>query len=280
MTILHALSIEQDSTERWSPYNDIHLTTTECIIVDDEKHEPYILLSPSGVGKISSKYGTSLQQTQVQYEEEIDFSSSSSQQDDVMRRLISTSKRLFVFLFKVGIGAYMLGFGPNQHLKENWIKYLILFIVGFHSYVVFVPNIPLIRFGYPSAVQEKVVKIVVNRTRDFEYITSGKPNWYMVLYSNLENTVKDLMVYTLTFLPSVQLKLYDEMEKQKNCEIEEFTEMVTRLYYMVPSPYRNIESALEAINDEEDPEVPDAEIRERKFNLLAEYFQLLSEYNS
>lgn len=84
--------------------------------------------------------------------------------------------------------------------------------------------------GIVVGVQDELVTIVASRTWDFEYIMSKEPNWYFVIASNFENIWKDALIYVLSILPTFQVKLYDELHKQKQMELKVFEDKV-RLFY-------------------------------------------------
>ena len=309
---------------------DVVLSTSECIIVDQHQQyshrNPYLLLSPSGLSKIQAKYGSQLAPTQIEFEEESEETSQPytharepsehnphykqqqqqqqqqhhnhqylhPTQDEVMERLVSTSKWLFFFTLKVGVAAYILGFRPNQHMKNNWIRYLILFIVGFHMYVMFAPNLAgfaQVRFTYMNNLQDKIVQTVVHRVRDDQYVITDRPRWVMAIYDNFDKIWKDLAIYVLTLIPSMQSKINEAKEEAKRAELGELEEIVLRLYYSDPNPLKNIEQALEEIEhlgdgevdgdgDGDEQEISNSEIRELKFDLLVEYYQLIKDMNS
>ncbi|CAK9437600.1 uncharacterized protein LODBEIA_P19780 [Lodderomyces beijingensis] len=262
--------------------SSLSLSSSECIVVDNQPHSsPYLLLSPLGFQKLQDHYGSQLERTTVEtYEEEENLQAQDRvrPEDEAMARLVATSKWLFFFALKVGVAAYILGLRPTKHMRDNWIQYLILLIVGLHSYVMFAPRLSQVRLTYFTRVEEKIAQVLVYRTRDFEYIVMDQPAWYVSLYCNAENVVKDVAVFVLTLIPSFSSRMHEELERQKRLELDEFAERMCVLYYRDPTPLKNIEQALEEAGL--DPDLSEMEVREIKFDLLAEYHSLLKEINS
>ncbi|KAI5957278.1 hypothetical protein KGF54_000206 [Candida jiufengensis] len=252
----------------------ITLNTSQCLIIDNPKHQPYMLLNPSGIAKLSSLFNS--QKVQILMFEDTPSETTNSQQqqqqqqqeeeplnDDILDRLVITGRSLFFFVFKIAVALYFLGIKPNKHLKDNWIKYLILFIVLFNMYVMFCtgnnriqnllnPEVALNRYqpttrsivntfrriyGLTSnagslnlVLQNEIASILTRRTYDFEYILSSEPNWWIVINSNFENIWKDSMIYVLTILPSFQFRIYDELHKHKIRELELLETKISQFY--------------------------------------------------
>ena len=252
-------------------HEKVVLNTSHCIIVDNGQHQPYMLLSPAGIAKVDSVFKlqkvkvvlhnlTNTAQTPAPAQEQ---GAQVQVEDDVLARVVTAGKRLLMLTFQIALVLLMLGYKPNKHMQENWIKYLILIIVLFNIYILFFTGenrvqrlaendidlanqppatqnfIHIVRrlararenvAGIVVGVQDELVTIVASCTWDFEYIMSKEPNWYFVIASNFENIWKDALIYVLSILPTFQVKLYDELHKQKQMELKVFEDKV-RLFY-------------------------------------------------
>lgn len=249
-----------------NPNEMVKLSTSQCIIVDNEGQQPYMLLSPAGIAKVDSVF--KLQKVKVvlhnpQTAEHEDEEDREELEDDTLERVVSAGKRFLAFATKVAVALFILGYRPNKHMQENWIKYLIMILVLFNFYVLFFTGANRVQrvlqtdpelarqppatqnfirgarglattrqnIGeFVTGMQNELVAIVVSRTFDFEYLMSNNPNWYIVFASNFENLWKDALIYMLTLLPTFQFKLYDELHKRKRMELKLFKDKV-RLFY-------------------------------------------------
>ncbi|EMG49253.1 hypothetical protein G210_0042, partial [Candida maltosa Xu316] len=132
---------------------EVALDTSQCIVVDNGNHDPYILLNPSGTAKLNSVFrsasGESLmQKVQVmmynepppaQHDDEDDEDAQqqdNNNEDDIVERLIQQARRFGVNIFKIGVVLFLLGVRPNKHFMQHWFKYGVLFILLFNAYVL------------------------------------------------------------------------------------------------------------------------------------------------
>ncbi|KAI5959260.1 uncharacterized protein KGF55_005410 [Candida pseudojiufengensis] len=272
--LIKQLEISDLIYEMYDETKSVSLSTSQCIIVDNSKHQPYMILNPSGIAKLNSVFKS--QKVQIMMSNDLSESPSTTENqehqpaeprepnnDDMLDRLVATGRSLFLISIKVGFALYMLGLKPNKHLRENWIKYLILFIVLFNMYVMYctgdnrIQNLlnpetnlnqfqPTTRsiivtfrrlYGITSNLklisrdfQNELASLLTRRIYDFEFILSSEPNWWLVINSNMENIWKDTLIYILTFFPSFQLKIYDELHKHKSREFEELEKRVSHFY--------------------------------------------------
>lgn len=298
----------------------VALNTSQCIIVDNEIHQPYMLLSPAGIAKVDSVF--KLQKVKVVLQNQTNAEHVQGEQggrrqfdDDMLERVVSTGKRLLLLVFKIAFVLIFLGYKPNKHMQENWIKYVVLSLVLFNIYVLFFtgenriqrllePGLDLARqpratqnfiqgiriltrtrehvSNLALGVQNELLGIVVSRTWDFEYIMSNEPNWYLAIASNFENLWKDALIYVLSILPSFQIKLYDELHKRKHMELKLFQEKV-RLFYdlvlLLIQEYNKKHTPSfnlpQAIELEPVLEILETEREEEKFEYLVKYYKCL-----
>ncbi|KAI5957849.1 hypothetical protein KGF57_003116 [Candida theae] len=252
----------------------VALNTSQCIIVDKDGQQPYILLSPAGIAKVDSVFKS--QKVKVVLHNSANVAPSQenereihpAQDDDVLQRVVATGGRFLSLAAKIALALFVLGYRPNKHIQENWIKYVIAVLVLFNIYVLFFtgenrvqrllePDAELARqppatqnfiqgvrtlartrqilAEFVNRVQNELVGIVVSRTWDFEYIMSNEPNWYLVIASNFEDLWKDALIYILSISPVFQMRLYEELHKRKRMELKMFQDKVRRFYDLVLS---------------------------------------------
>lgn len=233
------------------------LNTSECIVVDNGIHNPYLLLSPLGTAKLNSVFklssGESLmqkvqimmytpptptqppppQQQQQQQQQEQAEGQAQQQNDDLQRRIVDIGTRFGVNAFKLGVVLYLLGVRPNQHLMQHWFKYLVLFIILFNSYVMFFTGENrVIRFhgdfSFIGRITDAAVKRVVRRTTDLELITLNDPNWLKMLKWNMENIFKDIVMSVMSIVPWLLDKIYVEAQIADH-DTEEYENIISLL---------------------------------------------------
>ncbi|KAI5963983.1 hypothetical protein CANMA_003580 [Candida margitis] len=269
--LVNQYDISQKSYEILLNDNEkVALNTSQCIIVDNEGHQPYMLLSPAGIAKVDSVFKS--QKVKVILDNSTNLEDAAEQverpNDDILERVVATGKRVLVFAINIVFVLLILRLKPNKHIQENWIKYVVLSLVLFNIYVLFFtgenriqrlaePDVELVNqppatqnfirgirrlaitreqiVNLCAGVQDELVAIVVSRTWDFDYIMSNQPNWYLVISSNFEHLWKDALIYLLSVSPTFQMKLDDELQKRKRSELELFQDKIRSFYDLVLS---------------------------------------------
>ncbi|EMG49259.1 hypothetical protein G210_0048, partial [Candida maltosa Xu316] len=170
---------------------EVALNTSQCIVVDNGNHDPYILLNPSGTAKLNSVFrsasGESLMQkvqvmmynepppARAQHDDEEEDEDAQQQdndnEDDIVERLIQQARRFGVNIFKIGVVLFLLGVRPNKHFMQHWFKYGVLFILLFNAYVLLFTGrnrIMRIRGNFTmfNNISTTVVRRAVRRTTD------------------------------------------------------------------------------------------------------------------
>ncbi|RCK66029.1 hypothetical protein Cantr_01718 [Candida viswanathii] len=228
------------------------LNTSECIVVDNGSHPPYVLLNPSATAKLNSVFKLSsgeplMQKVQimmytpptptqpVQQEGEQPAAAGAAQlvNDDLQRRIVEIGTRFGVNAIKLGIVLFLLGVRPNQHLVQHWFKYLVLFIILFNTYVMFFTGENRVvrfqgDFTAMNRLADAAVRRVVRRTTDRELILLTDPNWLKVVKWNLENITKDIAMYIMSLVPWLQYKIYEELNNVED-PVEEYEELIRQL---------------------------------------------------
>lgn len=227
------------------------LNTSECIVVDNGIHSPYLLLNPLGTAKLNSVFKLSsgeslMQKVQIMMytpptptqppapPQQQDEGQAQQLNDDLQRRIVDIGTRFGVNVFKLGVVLYLLGVRPNQHLIQHWFKYLVLFIILFNSYVMFFTGENrVIRFhgdfSFIGRITDAAVKRVVRRTTDLELITLNDPNWLKMLKWNMENIFKDIVMSAMTIVPWLLEKIYAEAQTADH-DSEEYENIISLLY--------------------------------------------------
>lgn len=227
------------------------LNTSECIVVDNGIHSPYLLLNPLGTAKLNSVFKLSsgeslMQKVQIMMytpptptqppapPQQQDEGQAQQLNDDLQRRIVDIGTRFGVNAFKLGVVLYLLGVRPNQHLIQHWFKYLVLFIILFNSYVMFFTGENrVIRFhgdfSFIGRITDAAVKRVVRRTTDLELITLNDPNWLKMLKWNMENIFKDIVMSAMTIVPWLLEKIYAEAQTADH-DSEEYENIISLLY--------------------------------------------------
>ena len=246
----YELTLEVDGVTKSATLN-----RSECIVVDNGNHSPYLLLNQLGTAKLNSVFKlssgeplmqkvqimmytppTSAQPVQQQPQQQHEIPPQDENvlpNDDLQRRIIDIGTRFGVNIFKLGVVLFLLGVRPNQHLIQHWFKYLILFIVLFNSYVMFFTGANrVIRFHgdftMVNRMTDAAVRRMVTRTTDRDLILLTDPNWLKMVKWNVENIFKDIVISVMSMVPWLQYKIYEELNNA-DYSTEEYEELIRQI---------------------------------------------------
>ncbi|RLV90531.1 hypothetical protein JA1_004488 [Spathaspora sp. JA1] len=150
----------------------VTLNTSQCIIVDNDLHQPYLLVNPSGIAKLDSEFVSNSGDSLLE-KVEIIMSSSVQQstagqtlarpvdqgeriieqhvndnpaqaerpgvnqvEDGILNRTLNEGKRLLLFAMKVAAVLYIMGIRPNAHMKTYWKIYITVTLIIFQLYIL------------------------------------------------------------------------------------------------------------------------------------------------
>ncbi|EGW33737.1 uncharacterized protein SPAPADRAFT_134773, partial [Spathaspora passalidarum NRRL Y-27907] len=218
----------------------VTLNTSQCFIVDNDLHQPYLLVNPSGIAKLESEFTSSSGQSLLEKVEIMMFPAAleveqpaneqpvnevdrglNAVDNGVLNRTFNEGKRLLLLALKVVVVLYFMGVRPNKHIKTHWKIYLLVILVIFQLYILAFTgrNVYLAQqqgqarnINAPVVANAtKIIRIAVRRTWDHEIIVTEKSQLVKHLMYNVEILWKDSLLGVLSLLPSFQLSILEEL---------------------------------------------------------------------